>query len=60
MKLVAEYVEQARHFERLAADETIPAVKKQLLEQAEAYYKLAKMRAINLGLSMPPEPLQMK
>jgi hypothetical protein len=53
MKLVSDYLEQARHFEHLAAAETSLAAKKQLQEQAEAYYKLAKMRAINLGQPVP-------
>ena len=56
MKLISEYLERARDFERLADAETNPAVKKQLQEQAEAYYKLAKMRALNRGLPMPQRP----
>jgi hypothetical protein len=55
MKLVAEYLEHAHQFERLAEAEKNPAVKKQLLEQAQAYHKLAKMRAKNLGIPIPPE-----
>jgi hypothetical protein len=56
MKLVSDYLEQARHFERLADAETNLAAKKQLQEQAQAYYKLAKMRAINLGQPVPEVP----
>ena len=56
MKLVSEYLEHARQFERLAALETNPAPKKQMQDQADAYYKLAKMRALNLGLPMAPDP----
>jgi hypothetical protein len=56
MKLVSEYLAQAHHFEHLAARETSLAVKKRMLEQAEAYHKLAKMRAINLGEPIPDRP----
>jgi hypothetical protein len=59
MKLVSEYLARAHHFERLAARETNLAVKKRMLEQAEAYYTLAKMRAVNLGEPIPdrlPQP----
>jgi hypothetical protein len=56
MKLVSEYLAQAHHFERLAARETNLAVKKRMLEQAEAYHKLAKMRAMNLGEPIPDRP----
>jgi hypothetical protein len=58
MKLVSEYLAQAHHFEHLAARETSLAVKKRMLEQAEAYHKLAKMRAINLGEPIPDRPPQ--
>lgn len=53
MKLVAEYLEQAFNFERLAAAETNPAAKKQLQEQATAYHKLAK-RATEMNVRPPP------
>jgi hypothetical protein len=58
MKLVSEYLAQAHHFERLAARETSLAVKKRMVEQAEAYHKLAKMRAMNLGEPIPDRPPQ--
>jgi len=58
MKLVAEYLENAHHFERLADAEKNPDLKKQLREQAQAYYKLAKLRATNLGVPMPDVPPQ--
>jgi hypothetical protein len=58
MKPVSEYLAQAHHFERLAARETSLAVKKRMLEQAEAYHKLAKMRAVNLGEPIPDRPPQ--
>ena len=60
MKLVADYLAQARQFEELAAAETNIEAKKQLQEQAVAYYKLAKMRAINLGQPVPERPPQSK
>ena len=37
-------------------EETSLAVKKRMLEQAEAYHKLAKMRAMNLGEPIPDRP----
>jgi hypothetical protein len=42
---LAEYLESALQFERLAADETNPAVKEQFEKQAAAYRKLAERRA---------------
>jgi hypothetical protein len=54
MKMVAEYLEQAHHFECMAASEVEPKTKQQLQEQAEAYHKLAEKRAANLGLTTPP------
>ena len=56
MKLVAEYLERVAHFQRLAGTEKDPAVREQLLEQVEAYYKLAANRAKNLGQPIPPRP----
>lgn len=49
MKMVAEYLNLAHQFERLAEAETNPAVKKQFEEQAHAYHKLAAKRAKDLG-----------
>jgi hypothetical protein len=60
MHKIAEYLEHARQFEGLAAAEKNLALKKQLQEQADAYYKLAKMRATNLGLPVPPSPPRSK
>jgi hypothetical protein len=40
-----EYLESARQFDVLAAEETKPAIKAQLEEQADAYRKLAERRA---------------
>jgi hypothetical protein len=56
MKMVAEYLEHAHRFERMAAFESNPTLKAQLTEQAEAYYKLAAKRAESLGASIPPRP----
>jgi hypothetical protein len=49
MKLVAEYLERAVHFARLAAEADDPDLKERLLEQAAAYRKLAEKRAAVLG-----------
>jgi hypothetical protein len=57
--MVAEYLEQAHLFERLAASEPDPK-KAQLEGQAQAYYKLAQKRASNLGRPMPEGPPQSK
>jgi hypothetical protein len=56
MKMVAEYLEQAHRFERMAASETNPVSKKQLEDQAQAYHKLAAKRAKALNLPMPEKP----
>ena len=60
MRMVAEYLEQAHLFERLAASEADPKNKAQLEGQAQAYYKLAQKRARNLGRPMPESPPQSK
>jgi hypothetical protein len=54
MKMVAEYLEKAHAFERMAASETNPELKTSLLDQAKAYQKLAGERAKNQGLPFPP------
>jgi hypothetical protein len=41
MKLVAEYLEHAERFERMAEDAADPKLKAQFLQQSEAYRKLA-------------------
>jgi len=58
MKMVAEYLDQAHRFERMAASETDPKSKRQLEEQAQAYHKLAAKRANALNLPMPKKPPQ--
>jgi hypothetical protein len=50
MKMIAEYLEHARQFERLAAYEENPEVKTVFKKQAEAYRKIAAERANKLGL----------
>ena len=56
MKLLSEYLEHALTFERLAAQESNPAVKWQFEDQARAYRKLAAERAKKLGLPLPSQP----
>ena len=53
MKLIAEYLAEAVKFERMAADAIDEKVKAALKKQADAYRKLAKKRAIELGVSIP-------
>jgi hypothetical protein len=48
--MLAEYLEHARQFERMAEDEADPALREALLSQARAYRKLAAERAKRLGL----------
>lgn len=63
MKLVAEYLEQAVHFHRMAAEATDPKLKESLEKQAAAYRKLADKRAaelnlpqVNLPAAVPDKP----
>jgi hypothetical protein len=56
MKMVAEYLEHALTFERMAADEKDPKVKAVFQKQAAEYRKLAFKRAKELGLPEPPKP----
>ena len=56
MMLLAEYLEHALQFERLAADETNPALKEQFEKQAKEYRKLAEKRAHELGAATPSAP----
>jgi hypothetical protein len=56
MKLVTEHLADAANFERWAEAESDPGLKKQLLEQAAAYRKLAQDRAKSLGVPLPPKP----
>jgi hypothetical protein len=45
MQRLAEYLENARQFERLAAEETNPAIREQFANQADAYRNLAERRS---------------
>jgi len=53
--MLAEYLDHALEFERMAANEQNPQVKVQLEKQAAAYRKLAAGRAKLLGMEPPPE-----
>lgn len=53
VKMVAEYLDHALQFERLALAEQNPELKEQLTQQAVAYRKLAADRAKKLGLESP-------
>jgi hypothetical protein len=55
VKLIAEYLEHALQFERLAADENDPTLKTQFQQRALAYRRLADKRAAQLGLTIPPK-----
>jgi hypothetical protein len=54
MKMVAEYLDKAITFEKLADAEKDAKVKAELVAQANAYRKLATERAERLGLKKPP------
>jgi hypothetical protein len=54
VKMIAEYLEHALQFEKMAKDETDAALKEQLIKQAEAYRNLAEERARRLDLPAPP------
>jgi hypothetical protein len=54
VKMLAEYLDHALEFERMAAREQNPETKAQLEKQAQAYRKLAIRRARELGME-PPE-----
>jgi hypothetical protein len=51
--MIAEYLENAMKFERLAAEENDPKLKAVFEQQARAYRKLADERADRLGLAPP-------
>jgi hypothetical protein len=56
MKMIAEYLEHAIHFERMAAEASDAGLKVRMLEQAQAYRKLADERAARAKISHPPDP----
>lgn len=53
MRLAAEYLEQARHFELLAKQEQNLRLRRDLAKQADAYRKLAAARFKRLGMTLP-------
>lgn len=59
MKMVADYLENALHFERLADAEANPQLRAAFEKQAAAYRKLATQRAKEAGLQereLPKKP----
>jgi hypothetical protein len=54
MKMVADYMERERDFERMASSETNATLKAELEKQAVAYRTLAAERAAQLGIPPPP------
>jgi hypothetical protein len=54
MKMIAEYIENAIRFDRMAAEEPNLKLKAEFEKQAAAYRKLAAERAYKLGLPAPP------
>jgi hypothetical protein len=56
VKLLSQYLDHALKFESLAAGETNPKLKADLMGQAQAYRKLAAERASKLGLPSPSAP----
>jgi hypothetical protein len=55
MRLAAEYLEQARHFECLARQEENARLRRGFQKQADAYRKLAEDRANRLGILLPAQ-----
>ena len=55
MKMLAEYLEKAIAFERMAADEKDTKLKADLEKQAAAYRKLAVQRAKQYKLDLPAQ-----
>jgi hypothetical protein len=55
VKMIAEYLEHALQFEKMAAEATDPQLKESLGKQAVAYRKLATERAERLNLPPPPQ-----
>jgi hypothetical protein len=54
--MIAEYLEHALQFERMAAEATDPKLKDSLENQAAAYRKLAGERTARLNVPEPPRP----
>ena len=57
MKMVAEYLEKAINFEQMAVAEKDPKLKADLLEQANAYRKLAAEHALRDPLMPSPQSM---
>lgn len=55
MKIVAEYLDKAIHFEQMAAQEKNAQLKAELLAEAKAYRKFAAERAVRENLPSPPQ-----
>ena len=53
MKMIAEYLEHALNFERMAAEETNPETKASFEKQAAAYRKPAAERTKRRGMDLP-------
>jgi hypothetical protein len=60
VKTIADYVERAIQFERMAVAETDPKLKESLRAQAQAYRKLVDKRARALGTAAPSAPPRQK
>jgi hypothetical protein len=55
MKMLAEYLENAIKFEKMAAEEKDAKLKEHFEKQGAAYRKLAEKRAKDYGLQVPSE-----
>lgn len=53
--MIAEYLEHALQFEKMAKEATDPAFRDSMIKQAQAYRKLAAERAARLNLSDAPQ-----
>lgn len=53
VKLIAEYLERAHQFERMADHENDPKLRADFEKQARAYHKLAEKRALETRLPLP-------
>jgi hypothetical protein len=56
MQTMVEYLERAQQFEHMAQNAADPALRANVIEQAEAYRKLAHKRAEEHGIPIPPIP----
>jgi hypothetical protein len=54
MKMIAEYLEHAVHFEQMASETADEELRETLLAQARAYHKLAAERIRRLNVKLPP------